>query len=194
MIEVIIGGSASGKSEYAEKLAMTFNEKRYYLATMEAFDEEGKKRIAKHRKNREGKGFITLEKSRDIGNIDKYFGIDLADSTVLLECMTNLVANEMFNGSEALSIEATVKKVLKDIKELENKSKRLVIVTGNVFEDGASYDEHTMNYICAMGKINAALAKMAVSLTELVAGIAIKVKSDNGRLDGSLIERNNTCI
>ena len=66
MLRLIIGGSASGKSEYAERLVCSLPGKRIYAATMEPFGEEGRERIARHRKLREGKGFVTVEVPRDL--------------------------------------------------------------------------------------------------------------------------------
>lgn len=62
MIVLVIGGSGSGKSEFAETICMELPaEKKCYIATMQAFDEESRARIAKHRKARSGKGFETIE-------------------------------------------------------------------------------------------------------------------------------------
>ncbi len=55
---MVIGGSGSGKSEFAENICMELPaEEKRYIATMQAFDEESRARIAKHRKARSGKGF-----------------------------------------------------------------------------------------------------------------------------------------
>ena len=56
MVILVIGGSGSGKSERAESLVLELGEKRIYLATMIASGEEGKQRVDRHKKLREGKG------------------------------------------------------------------------------------------------------------------------------------------
>lgn len=71
MITLITGGSGSGKSAYAEKyICHVSNEKgykeKYYIATMQVFDDEGQRKIDRHRRLRAGKGFITIEQHRDI--------------------------------------------------------------------------------------------------------------------------------
>lgn len=71
MITLITGGSGSGKSAYAEKyICHASNEKgykeKYYIATMQVFDDEGQRKIDRHRRLRAGKGFITIEQPRDI--------------------------------------------------------------------------------------------------------------------------------
>ncbi len=208
MITLITGGSGSGKSAYAEKyICHASNEKgfkeKYYIATMQVFDDEGQRKIDRHRRLRAGKGFITIEQPRDIQDAVSKLQSENCLKTgrsALLECMSNLVANEMFPPVDASDIkEAGVKKepldepenmrdydntlislvskkVLKDVSILSENVAELVIVTNNVFEDGVCYDESTMNYIKAMGIVNRGLAAMAESVVEVVAGIPVAVK------------------
>lgn len=208
MITLITGGSGSGKSAYAEKyICHASNEKgfkeKYYIATMQVFDDEGQCKIDRHRRLRAGKGFITIEQPRDIRDAVSKLQSENCLKTgrsALLECMSNLVANEMFppvdasdikeagGKKEALDepenmrdyentlISRVSKKVLKEVSILSENVAELVIVTNNVFEDGVCYDESTMNYIKAMGTVNRGLAAMAESVVEVVAGIPVAVK------------------
>lgn len=65
---LITGGSGSGKSAYGEKRILEAGEMtRYYIATMEVFGEEGRKKVERHKKLRQGKGFITIESPKDVG-------------------------------------------------------------------------------------------------------------------------------
>ena len=64
MMVLVVGGSGSGKSSYAEKMAVSLapaRMRKYYLATMQVFDDEGRKKVDRHRKLRNGKGFFTIE-------------------------------------------------------------------------------------------------------------------------------------
>ena len=63
MMVLIIGGSGSGKSAYAEEYIGRIAGKgnKYYLATMQVFDEEGKKKVSRHQRLRKNKGFLTIE-------------------------------------------------------------------------------------------------------------------------------------
>ena len=68
MMILVTGGSGSGKSEYAENRIVELAEDcdRYYIATMQVYDEEGQKRITRHHQMRSGKGFATIEQQTDI--------------------------------------------------------------------------------------------------------------------------------
>ena len=61
MFQIVTGGSGSGKSAFAEALAMELGKKRYYIATMYPFGEESKQKIARHRAMRAEKQFETIE-------------------------------------------------------------------------------------------------------------------------------------
>ena len=67
--------------------------------------------------------------------------------SALLECMSNLTANEMFTKDGMKSEEEVVEKIVSEIQTLSQKLDNLVIVTNNVFEDGVIYDAGTMEYL-----------------------------------------------
>ena len=98
MLALIIGGSGSGKSAFAERLSAAAGPGGFYLATMEPFGEEGRARIARHRAQRGALGFLTVERYTDLAGAQIPPGAD-----VLLEDLSNLLANEMFSpkGSAA---------------------------------------------------------------------------------------------
>ena len=149
--------------------------------------------MERHRKLRAGKGFTTVESPWNVGQVvfptfteAKTVCIDCGapepiqkkpgQRTALLECMSNLVANEMFSADGMRAEDAVVAKVVQDMELLAAKLDHLVIVTNNVFEDGISYDAGTMAYLRALGRINAALVKRADRVVEVVVGIPIILK------------------
>jgi len=67
-------------------------------------------------------------------------------------------------------------KIVSEIQTLSQKLDNLVIVTNNVFEDGVIYDAGTMEYLRALGRINAALAHLADRVAEVVVGIPVELK------------------
>lgn len=175
MITLVLGGSGSGKSEYAEKLVMESGcLHKYYLATMQVYGEEGRKKVERHKVLRQGKGFITIEQTRDIDKaLDQ---VEFKDACGLLECMSNLVANEMFTQEGIVSPELVESKIMEQIDNLERGFQQLVIVSNNVFEDGCTYAEETMRYMSALGRINTALANKAERVMELVVSIPVVIK------------------
>ncbi len=173
MFVVISGASGSGKSEYAESQAVGLSNKDntqlVYIATMMAFDEEARAKIKRHRLMRKDKGFATIECFYGLK------GVKLnSNCTVLLDCMSNLVANEMFNENGAG--QQTVFEVMTGIDNILTQAKNVVIVTNEVFSDGCEYDDTTLRYIAYLGSINKEMAKKADVVTEVVYGIPINYK------------------
>lgn len=176
MLTLVYGGSASGKSQIAEDIICKISEgkNKYYIATMKVSDdEENIERVEKHRNQRKDKGFVTIECPHDIENAIKEM---TSDKNALLECVSNLVANEMFFGGEIKEMEDTVNKVKDGIKTLAENSDNLVIVTNNVFESGSDYDPTTLSYMEALGRVNRELFNMADEVYEVVVGISMRIK------------------
>lgn len=166
MFSIVTGGSASGKSEYAENLVPNTGS-RVYLATMEPFGAEAETRIARHRKLREGKGFETIECPVNIEKVlEACRGKD-----VLLEDLPNLVANEMFS-SHAHSTAGIAEQIL----DLAHISESLICVTGILTADGRKYDESTMKYLKELAAIERTLAAHADRVIEVVCGRGSELK------------------
>ena len=193
MITLVTGGSGSGKSAYAESLLYSCEGIRSYIATMQIYDAEGEKKVERHRKLRAGKGFLTIESPMNVGKIrfacagesgqaqyrqetERKVQGSSEKKSALLECMSNLTANEMFTKDGMKSEEEVVEKIVSEIQTLSQKLDNLVIVTNNVFEDGVIYDAGTMEYLRALGRINVALARLADRVAEVVVGIPVELK------------------
>lgn len=176
MLTVITGGSASGKSAYAEELVLSYGAAaRIYVATMYPFDEESEKRIARHQKMRQGKGFQTLECYTRLEKLSVP-----SNACVLLECMSNLVANEMFQ--EGGAGDQTVEAVMGGIRLLEQQAYRLCVVTNEIFSDCQPYDPETQRYQKYLGEINCRMAQMAQQVVEVVYGIGL-CRKDAGKAE-----------
>lgn len=205
MLHIVYGGSASGKSSYAESFAMSLQGegRLLYIATMYPYkwntteiDPETMQRIERHRAMRADKGFDTVECYRHVEHI-----VAKRQDVLLLECMSNLLANEMYleqdsddgglaetmsevekagvGMSETLS--PVSKKIVQALVDLSTRVQDVVIVTNDVFSDGGNltYDESTREYVKNLAEINCALAREAATVTEVVCGIPVIVKKNH---------------
>ena len=195
MLTLVTGGSGSGKSAFAEDRVLSFGDaQRIYIATMHPFDEESHKRIERHQKMRAGKGFETVERYTDIEGLCRDESLEAEtfrqkakDAVVLLECMSNLAANEMFSGSdsnadctgefERMDTSRVKDRIMRGIDALTEVSDHLVIVSINVFEEGMQqYDAWTRAYMQCLGELNQALTRKADMAVEVVYSIPVPYK------------------
>ena len=161
MVTLIIGGAASGKSEYAERHVMSRPGQRIYLATMQPFDQECRTRIEKHRTMRRDKQFETVECYTNLPAVRVP-----EESNVLLECMSNLVANELYTpkgkGADA---------ALEGVACLMKQCGELTIVTNEVFSGGMDYEGDTLFYLRELARVNRVLAGWADRVVEVICGL-----------------------
>ena len=193
MLILVTGVSGSGKSEYAEKICcdLADGEKKYYIATMQPFGAEGQERIRRHHALRQGKGFDTIEQYQHVNKafMNKKFydgkdgsGISAGNPdqeiyesvekkpVVLLECLSNLMANECFEKG------GTPDAVFSDCMQLYSQCRHLVIVTNEIFSDGCLYENTTTDYIARLGRLNTQLAQEADYVAEVVYSIPVYLK------------------
>ena len=154
-IQLIYGPNDSGKSKYAEDVAVRSGKKLIYLATMIPQNEENYNRIEKHRIQRQDKGFQTIEMGWNIGEI----AVD-QDTVVLLEDASNLVANGIFMYGE------NAQKAMEDIWKLAKKCKKLIVVSISGLSS-AGYDEETEDYIEQLNWLNEKLEEKAAVVVEM---------------------------
>ena len=167
MIVLVTGGSGCGKSTWAEKLADCLpRENRIYLATMQVMDEESRERVKRHREQRADKGFVTLEREKDLGRVRLPEG-----SIVLLEDLVNWTANEMFGGGDP-------DRMIPDLRGLGERCRHLILVTNDLFSDGVNYAPSVQDYLRRLAEINREAAKMADCVVEVVYSIPMVLKGD----------------
>lgn len=206
MLYVITGGSGSGKSEYAESVAVCAYERikkqregealanacggevrnqpgpaggLYYVATMKPYDRECLERIDRHRNMRAKKGFSTIECYTHVNEVKAQKG-----DVLLLECMSNLMANERYLDEGQIKGEADAifamaeGAVVEPILSLEKEAGCVVIVTNEVFSDGMNYEEESQTYCRLLGFVNQRLAAAADSVVEVVCSIPVCQKGE----------------
>lgn len=168
----MLGGSACGKSGWAEDLACRLGGSLIYLATMEPWGQEGAARIARHRQARAGKGFYTLEQPRNLEACSVP-----PHATVLLEDLGNLVANEVFSG-ERMDKAAALANLERGLTALEEQAEHLVVVGNDLFRDGEDYPPETIAYLDVLAQVQTDLSKRYDLVAELVCGIPVIWKGE----------------
>jgi len=167
MICLVTGGAGCGKSTWAEKLVSSLpRSNRFYIATMQVYDEESRQRVIRHRIQRADKGFTTIECEKKLSAVQVPQG-----SIVLLEDLVNLTANEMFDGGNAASI-------IPALTELAQRCSHLVMVTNDVFADGVAYTGSMTDYLETLARVNQAAAQLADTVIEVVYSIPVPLKGE----------------
>lgn len=169
MLTLVVGGAASGKSAYAERLVLQTALPRYYLATMQVWDAECAARVEKHRRMRAEKQFETLECPLHLGTVRLP-----ARGTALLEDLGNLTANELYDPAGAGETAASA--ILDGLDRLAAQCEHLVVVSNEVFSGGANYAGDTDRYLKALAQVNNALAARADAVVRVVCGIPVYYK------------------
>ena len=187
MMILIVGGAGSGKSAFAEDLLIKLSGDkmlRFYIATMEPYGEEAAARIRKHREARARKNFITCERYVNLAGLtdedfiksaDKNLDLNLdLNSAILLECLGNLCANELYSVNGAGN--DTEEAIMRGILNLKSKCKIFIIVSNDVFQGGKDYQGDTENYLKVLARLNRRIAALSDGVCEIVCGIPIWYK------------------
>ncbi len=167
----ISGGVRSGKSSFAEDLTTSMQGNYKYVATAKSTGSEMESRIRKHQEDRKNKNFTTIEKSINLNEIVS----DLNENDiVLVECLTTLVANEMFDNN--LSYDSVVTKVFDDLVSINDKVSELIIVSNDLYGDDINYENETLSYYNALTNISKNLVEVSNIVYEISYKIPIKRK------------------
>lgn len=174
---LISGGSKNGKSFFAQEIALKMkkeNKPLYYLATMVPKDEEDIHRINKHKMERKGWGFNTVEINKNI-----LFEIEKCDKdgSFLLDSTTALLANEMFLENGKINFKAR-EKITYDLIKILDKVNNIVIVSDNIYSDSCIYDEFTNRYRESLALIDRDISKFCNVVIEACYGNFIFYKGE----------------
>ena len=169
MTVLVLGTPDSGKSRFAESLMdeLAGDKEKIYIATMIPFGKTGEERIKKHRKMREGKGYLTIECPVDVlGIAAKTEGIE--DKCCLLECLSNLIGNEIHSeDNNGMDDDRIIDKITGDVTALGSKCRHLVIVSNHFPSDDPEYDEDTRHYVRITDLVNKKLSLNMDQIYEL---------------------------
>jgi adenosylcobinamide kinase/adenosylcobinamide-phosphate guanylyltransferase len=175
----IAGGARSGKSTFAERVAAKLAKKEggnlHYIATSRPSDEEMQRRIRRHKEQRDGSGFLwkTWECPEDLNAIVPHFG---PKDIVLLDCLTILLANELFSDRNN---DPVTEAILQPIDDLTQCCRALVVVSNEVLNEPLPDDPLMLAYARLLGYLHRELVKRAAAAYLVEMGIPVLMKGSN---------------
>ncbi|WFD09554.1 bifunctional adenosylcobinamide kinase/adenosylcobinamide-phosphate guanylyltransferase [Tepidibacter hydrothermalis] len=182
-IVMVTGGARSGKSSFSEELCKCKSEKVAYIATSIAFDDGMRDRIKKHKESRP-QHWNTYETYKDIYNIID--DIKSKNDTVLLDCVTLLVNNLMFEfdvdwdeicREEIDKIESYInEQVVKLIDAIRNTELYFVFVTNELGMGIVPENRLSRIYRDIAGRVNQKIATLSDEVYLVVSSIPVKIK------------------
>ena len=166
-VVLITGGSRSGKSSYAEKLALEWSDNPVYLATARIWDEEFRERVRRHQARR-GPQWTNIEEEKFLSRHS------LAGRVVVVDCLTLWCTNFFFD------LESDVDRALEAAKEefdrLIAQDATFLFVTNEIGMGGTSDNEIQRKFTDLQGWMNQYAAARADEVILMVSGIPVKIK------------------
>lgn len=166
-IILITGGARSGKSSYAEKLALSLSPRPVYMATARVWDEEFRQRVVKHRQAR-GPEWTNMEEEKELSRHD------VTGRVVLVDCVTLWCTNFFFETQG--SVEQALEAVKQAFNRFTAQEATFIFVTNEIGMGGTSENELQRKFTDMQGWMNQYIAAHADEVILMVCGIPMKVK------------------
>lgn len=168
-IILITGGQRSGKSTYAERLALDMSGNPVYLATATIGDEEMAERVRRHRERR-GPQWINLEEPIRLSQFN------LNGKTVLVDCLTLWATNIFFDQKE--DADCALKALKEEFDRLTRQEADFILVTNEIGMSGISPNAMARKFTDLLGFFNQYVASRADEVVLMVSGIPLKIKQN----------------
>ncbi|MEM6710687.1 MAG: bifunctional adenosylcobinamide kinase/adenosylcobinamide-phosphate guanylyltransferase [Pseudomonadota bacterium] len=165
---LVLGGTRSGKSRYAEAVCRETELTRIYIATAAAHDSEMQERIAGHKEMRANDGWQTVEEQHDLASA---LVREMApEQIVLVDCLTLWLTNRLLSDAEMPMefdrLEATLKQRRGPVVLVSNET-GLGIVPENAL---------ARRFSDLQGLLNQRMATLSTHVTLVAAGIPLTLK------------------
>jgi adenosylcobinamide kinase/adenosylcobinamide-phosphate guanylyltransferase len=167
-VTLVLGGARSGKSAHAERLVLGRGLRPVYIATAEAHDQEMGERIARHRADRAGRGWITVEEPLDLPGV---IGREAADGrAILVDCLTLWLSNLMMADEPLAERQDALLAVLGEA------ACPVVLVSNEVGLGLVPETPLGRAFRDAQGRLNQAVAARADRVLFVAAGLSLTLK------------------
>ncbi len=172
-IILITGGQRSGKSVYAEKLALSLSDNPVYLATAHVWDDEFRERVKKHQERR-GHQWINIEEEKYLSRHNIY------NKVAVIDCVTLWCTNFFFNRDASNDNQPTVSEALDEIKKefdrFTDQDATFIFVTNEIGSGEVSGNAVQRRFTDMQGWMNQYVASKADEVILMVCGIPVKIK------------------
>ncbi|MBM6881844.1 bifunctional adenosylcobinamide kinase/adenosylcobinamide-phosphate guanylyltransferase [Bacteroides caecigallinarum] len=165
-IILVTGGQRSGKSSYAERLALSLSENPVYVATAHIWDDEFRERVKRHQQGR-GRNWTNIEEEKYLGNID------ITDRVAVVDCITLWCTNFYF---ETQDIEKSLEMVKTEFDKFTSQDATFIFVTNEIGMGGTSENKVQRMFTDLLGWANQYIASKADEVILMVSGIPMKIK------------------
>ena len=163
---LITGGQRSGKSRYAEQLALSLTDNPVYLATAHIWDDEFRERVRIHQERR-GPQWTNIEEERQLSRHD------VTGRVVVIDCVTLWLTNYFFETSD---VSQTLETVKAEFDRFTSQDATFIFVTNEIGSGGVSDNAVQRRFTDLEGWMNQYIAAKADEVILMVSGIALKVK------------------
>jgi len=168
-IILITGGQRSGKSSYAQRLALHLSENPVYLATSRVWDEEFRERVRRHQRDR-GPQWTNIEE-------EKYLSRQaLAGRVVVVDCVTLWATNFFFDNQA--NVEKSLRELQTEFDRFTEGESVFIFVTNEIGLGGVSADAVQRRFTDLQGWFNQYVAERADAVVCMVSGIPVAVKGN----------------
>ena len=171
-IILITGGQRSGKSSYAEQLALSLSPNPVYLATAHIWDEEFRDRVRRHQERR-GAQWTNIEEERLLSSHD------VTGRVVLIDCVTLWLTNFFFDASTSghePDVDAILATVKAEFDRFTAQDATFIFVTNEIGSGGVSENALQRKFTDLEGWMNQYIARQAEEVVLMVSGIPVKIK------------------
>lgn len=166
-IILITGGQRSGKSNYAQQIALSLSENPIYMATSRIWDEEHQKRIERHKADR-GTEWTNIEEEKQLSNHR------LENRVVLVDCVTLWATNFFFDNNS--DVDLSLAMIKEEFDKLIQQEAQFIFVSNEIGLGGTSENKAQRLFMDLQGWINQYIASKANKVYLMVSGIPLQVK------------------
>ena len=166
-IILITGGQRSGKSSYAEKLALSSSPTPVYIATSRIWDEEFRQRVIKHQERR-GSEWTNIEEEKELSRHQ------VKDNVVLIDCVTLWCTNFFFDLDA--DVEAALQAVKQEFDNFIQQNATFIFVTNEIGSGAVSENAIQRRFTDLQGWMNQYIASKADQVYLMVSGIPVPIK------------------